>query len=210
MSAEQAETHLGTLSVFELMPGAVDSLPPDQTAVLECFQVSPADTALMQDLMENTGIYEPNTVARRLGQGRWGFAGRMGQTEIVTYGWVALDATSVGPTGLDFVPPIGDAYLFDFATLPAHRGHGYYPFLLRFIQHHLAKHSLRRAWIATAPGNDKSARSIARAGFTKVADTLFVPSSPLQPAYIKLFAAPGINPALVELGYQAHVPNAFY
>ena len=203
------EAHLGTLSVFELTPEAIIGLPQNQTIALDCFQISPADTAAMQDLMENTGIYEPTTVARRLGQGRWGFAGRKSQTEVVTYGWVALDFTSVGPTGLDFVPPIGDAYLFDFATLPAHRGHGYYPTLLRFILHTLAKHSLRRAWIATAPGNDKSARSIARAGFTKVADTLFVPAGPLQPPYIKLFAAANIDPTLIELGRQAHVPNGF-
>ena len=57
---------------------------------------------------------------------------------IVTYGWVALTAEPMGNTGCSFDPPPGDAYLYDFATVPEYRGQGFYPALLRYILGDLA------------------------------------------------------------------------
>lgn len=49
------------------------------------------------------------------------------------YGWVAGTGATIGELGVTFVLPAGDRYLWDFATLPAWRGRGIYPQLLRAI-----------------------------------------------------------------------------
>ncbi len=200
----------GTLSVFEL-----GHLLPDQhqgrenAAELECRQVQHFETQALQAAMEQAGIYPPQDVLRRFEVGRTAHVGEIRSAEggavMVTYGWVALNAEPLGNTGCAFEPPQGDAWLYDFATLPDYRGHGYYPTLLRFILTDLAAQGLRRAWIGTEPGNDISARSIARAGFHKVADTKYIPRQPEHPARFDLLPVPGISLALVELGQKAHV-----
>lgn len=92
--------------------------------------------------------------------------------QAVGYGWVATRRAEIGELALSFVVPPSDRYLWDFGTLPAWRGQGFYPRLLQSI---LAResHTAERAWIIYAPENVPSALGIERAGFETVADLSF-------------------------------------
>jgi GNAT superfamily N-acetyltransferase len=84
----------------------------------------------------------------------------------VAYGWSATRQTTIGEVGLRFDIPVGNRYLWDFATLPAWRGQGIYPRLLQAILAHEAEAA--RFWIGHVPANLASARGIVKAGFRRV------------------------------------------
>ena len=92
--------------------------------------------------------------------------------EPVAYGWIAGAGATIGELGVSFTLPRGDRYLWDFATLPAWRGRGTYPHLLRAI---VAAESppAARHWIIHAPENPASARGITKAGFAPVGELSF-------------------------------------
>jgi RimJ/RimL family protein N-acetyltransferase len=92
--------------------------------------------------------------------------------ESVAYGWVADAGATIGELGVAFTLPRGDRYLWDFATLSAWRGRGFYPQLLRAI---IAAESppAARLWIIHAPDNAASARGILKAGFRPVGELAF-------------------------------------
>ena len=81
------------------------------------------------------------------------------------WGWVATGEAGIPELGVAFALPPGERYLWDFVTLPAWRGHGVYPALLRAI---LAQEGATRFWIGHDRGNAASARGIAKAGFRDV------------------------------------------
>ncbi len=85
----------------------------------------------------------------------------------VAYGWCATQSASIGELGIDFTLPAANRYLWDFATLSAWRGNGFYPRLLQAI---LAAESSEadRFWIGHDAHNRASGRGIANAGFTQV------------------------------------------
>lgn len=200
----------GTLSVFELKnlpqkwPDTLNKLP------LGFRPISPAEAKLLQIAQEKSGHYPAGDVARRLAVGREAFVGEVetfvGKL-IVTYGWVALTAEPLGDTGFSFEPPPGDAYLYDFATIPEYRGRGFYPALLRYILGELAGRGIGRAWITTAPGNHTSVRSIKRAGFALVADTDYIPAASNHPACFELVENDRLDPVLRVIAGQALIAN---
>ena len=200
----------GTLSVFDLATLRKDmSQPLNLADLLHCRKVLPDESDLVQATMEQAGEYASQDVIHRLTSGREGFIGEIteadGITRIATYGWVTLHAEPLGDSGCAFEPPAGDAYLYDFATLPAFRGHGYYPALLRFIAADLAARQLRYAWIGTAPGNFVSERSITRAGFHKIADTAYYPSLHGEAPHFALLNATRLSPELLAEVQQAYI-----
>lgn len=205
-----ANSRYGTLSVFDLTRMTI---PTEKLAFgLACRQIEATEIAAVQKAMEHTGIYEPSIVAGRLADGRKGYIGEVSQgndghnqPHLATFGWVAFDAEPMGSTGIAFQPAPGDVWLFDFATLPECRGRGFYPTLLRYILADLVQQNIRLAWIGTAPGNDVSARSIARAGFQQVAYIGMVPSSDKQPPAIQLLPVPGIDEELLEAARKTHI-----
>jgi GNAT superfamily N-acetyltransferase len=167
MSGANATPPRGTLSVYQF-GGELPELSPD----LVFHKVREDEAEMVQAVMDQAGSYAPGDVAQRLAMGKAGYLGKIANAEgvliPVTYGWVAFDREQLGNSGRYFTPPEGDVWFYDFATLPGYRGHGYYPALLRAILHELSNGVTKRAWIGTAPGNDVSARSISRAGFTLV------------------------------------------
>ncbi len=203
--SQPQSAHYGTLSVFEL--AALPSEWPEQLTKEQLIfrQIHSEEASAIQSAMEKAGIYEPHDAARRLVAGREAYIGELPGGIIVTYGWVALSAEPLGTTGCAFEPPPSNAYLYDFATVPEYRGRGYYPALLRFILSDLATQHLERAWIGTEPGNLTSARSILRAGFTKIADTAYVPPKEDQPARFELLGVPTASPELVRIAQAAHI-----
>lgn len=90
----------------------------------------------------------------------------------VAYGWCATQQASIGELGLEFVLPVGNRYLWDFATLPAWQRRGIYPHLLRAI---LAQEwpEAERFWIIFAPENLPSGAGMHKAGFTPVGELSF-------------------------------------
>lgn len=201
-----AALEAGTVSVFEMdkipAQGWLDKIGGSE---LICRRITEAD--LMQHTMDQAGNYVAGDAARRLAAGQQGYIVELPDVGPVSYGWVTQQVEPLGNSGMAFQPAPGDAYLYDFATLPAHRGHGYYPALLRFIVTELVSQQIRRAWIGTAPGNAVSARSIARAGFRLVSEVWTVPpSAPGESFRFEVKPAPGLPPELFEAGQRAHIP----
>ncbi len=98
------------------------------------------------------------------------FAWRSGQP--AAWGWVATHTAEIGELRSTFSVPAGERYLWNFVTLPEHRGQGIYPRLLDEIVRRESAEA-ERFWIAYAPENHASATGIHRAGFTTVADLSF-------------------------------------
>jgi len=213
------EKQAGTLSVYELgplrAPEELEKLEQTgQALALACRAVAASEAEWLQQAMEQGGVYPPLDAAERFTREHLAYVGLVAgegeeasghPTTIACYGWVTLTFQAMGESGWMFKAPIGDAYLYDFATLPQYRGRGYYPALLRYIVADLAKQDIGRAWIGTAPGNDVSARSIARAGFQKVADVTAAWNKLEQRVVFDLLPIPGVSQELVESGRQSHV-----
>ena len=92
--------------------------------------------------------------------------------EPAAFGWVATREARIGELGAEIVVPAGDRYLWNFVTLPAHRGLGVYPRLLDAIVRAESREAAR-FWVAWAPENHASGAGIARAGFAAVAELSF-------------------------------------
>jgi GNAT superfamily N-acetyltransferase len=88
------------------------------------------------------------------------------------WGWVATREAEIGELGTTFDVPAGERYLWNFVTLPSHRGRGIYPRLLQSILRAEAAEA-ERFWIGYAPENHASGAGIRKAGFTTVAEISF-------------------------------------
>lgn len=88
------------------------------------------------------------------------------------WGWVATMTAHIGELSASFAIPNGERYLWNFVTLPEHRGLGVYPRLLQAIVRAESREA-ERFWIAYAPENHASGGGIARAGFTRLAEMSF-------------------------------------
>lgn len=91
------------------------------------------------------------------------------QGQPVAYGWVASAQISIGELALDRPLSARDRYLWDFATLPAWQGRGFYPRLLQAILQAESSQA-ERFWIIYAPENLPSSAGMRKAGFRSVAD----------------------------------------
>ena len=92
--------------------------------------------------------------------------------EPAAWGWVATRAAEIGELGSSFAIPAGERYLWNFVTLPAHRGAGIYPRLLEAIVRAESREA-ERFWIAYAPENHASGAGIRKAGFAALAELSF-------------------------------------
>jgi GNAT superfamily N-acetyltransferase len=91
------------------------------------------------------------------------------------FGWVATRTADIGELGSSFAIPAGERYLWNFVTLPTHRGQGIYPRLLEAIVRgeSRAESPAERFWIAYAPENHASGAGIRKAGFVALAELSF-------------------------------------
>jgi ribosomal protein S18 acetylase RimI-like enzyme len=94
--------------------------------------------------------------------------------EPAAWGWVATRSAAIGELGSTFSIPRGERYLWNFVTLPAHRGLGVYPCLLDAIVRAESREA-ERFWIAYAPENHASGAGIRKAGFVALAELSFGP-----------------------------------
>jgi GNAT superfamily N-acetyltransferase len=92
--------------------------------------------------------------------------------EDVAFGWVAPYEAMIGEIESAFRIPKGERYLWNFVTLPGHRGKGIYPRLLDAIVG-IEGLEAERFWVAYAPENYASGAGIEKAGFKTVAQISF-------------------------------------
>lgn len=92
--------------------------------------------------------------------------------EPAAWGWVATRVARIGELGVTFPIREADRYLWNFVTLPSHRGRGIYPRLLHGILRAESRQA-ERFTIAYAPENHASASGIAKAGFLSLAEMSF-------------------------------------
>ncbi len=148
------------------------ALPPG----FELARLGPGDpdsAPLRARLAEAMSPVPPAEVARRLAAGRRAYVIRAGEP-VVSYGWVSFDEEEVGELeGAIRVGP-GEAYIWDCATLPAWRGRGLYPALLRAIARELAAEGFTWVWIAAAADNFPSLRGFVKAGYARVGVVRYV------------------------------------
>lgn len=88
------------------------------------------------------------------------------------WGWVATRSATIGELGSTFTIPRDERYLWNFVTLPTHRGLGIYPRLLDAIVR-AESTDADRFWIIYAPENHASGSGIRKAGFQTVAELSF-------------------------------------
>lgn len=115
------------------------------------------------------------------------------------WGWVATRVAHIGELGSTFDITDDARYLWNFVTLPAHRGLGIYPRLLDAIVRAESVQA-ERFWVAYAPENHASGIGIRKAGFTDVATLSFDASG--APAVGDLVSG-GAQAAAAFLGIRA-------
>lgn len=169
----------GTSSAVPALPASFEETGPEAAA----------------ELARAMALGEASEVARRFANGRRCFVGRRDGV-IVTYAWLSLQREAVGELEREYRLPPGEAYIWDCATLPAHRGGGLYGGLLCAVVATLAAEGQRRAWIGANLENEPSLRAFARAGFQPVVRVAYARLARLR--CMRLWAQPGATGALVE------------
>src|SRR5688572_2363025 len=110
-------------------------------------------------------------MARRFADGHHAYVATLDDWT-AAFGWVATRAAEIGELGSSFDLPRGERYLWNFVTLPSHRGLGIYPRLLQAIVRAESAEA-ERFWIAYAPENHASGSGIRKAGFADIAEMSF-------------------------------------
>ena len=88
------------------------------------------------------------------------------------WGWVATSTAAIGELGATLTLNADERYLWNFVTLPSHRGRGIYPRLLQAIVSAESADG-ERFWIGYAPENHASGAGIRKAGFVTAAEMSF-------------------------------------
>ncbi|MDF1502129.1 hypothetical protein [Roseisolibacter sp. H3M3-2] len=111
---------------------------------------------------------------RRFDAGHRAYVARLHDAP-AAWGWVATRTADIGELGSSFAVPDGERYLWNFVTLPSHRGLGIYPRLLDAIVRGESRGAAaaERFWIAYAPENHASGAGIRKAGFVALAELSF-------------------------------------
>ena len=134
-------------------------------AGLEVHEVWDADCMAR---LQGRGIEE---IERRFAGGHRAYVAWWNE-EPSAFGWVATRSATIGELSATFTIADGERYLWNFVTLPTHRGLGIYPRLLQAIVEQESRHA-ERFWIAYAPENRASGSGIAKAGFHAQAEMSF-------------------------------------
>lgn len=137
-------------------------------------------------------------MGRRMWDGHRAYVASIDDVD-VAWGWVATDTAMIGEIDSAFSIPKKERYLWNFVTLPSHRGMGIYPRLLQGIVR-VEEQEAERFWVAYAPENRASGTGIQKAGFTTVAQISFDQHG--RPA-IRMLVAGAPSPAKM-LGLPSH------
>jgi len=110
-------------------------------------------------------------IVRRFREGNEAWVARL-EDKPVSFGWLGREKARIGELSKEIDVPMGNAYLWNFRTLEAFRGKGYYVQLLSTILCAEKKIS-ERTWIISAPENQSSFNGIIKAGFKPVGHIMF-------------------------------------
>jgi ribosomal protein S18 acetylase RimI-like enzyme len=168
------------------------------------------------------GAGSSGEVAARLGSGRRCFALRA-DGAVGAYGWMTPGPEWIGELDRRVGLARDEAYLWDCATLPAHRRRGLYKALLAEMLLVLSLEGCRRAWIGAALSNRPSVRAFSALGFRPVVmvdyrrvgpascflATAFAGADPASVAYARTaLAAPAEHVfGGLRLGWGLHRPD---
>jgi GNAT superfamily N-acetyltransferase len=141
---------------------------------------------------------EGDLVDLRLGRGCRAFVGCTGG-EVVGFGWLSIGAEWIGELGLEIRPPVGEAYLWNCVTLPAHRYRGYFRALLEQVVAVARAEGLSRLWIGAVDGGAESA--VTATGFAPV---LYLRALTLGGVrWIAVRRSEGVDPTLLTTAMSA-------
>lgn len=84
---------------------------------------------------------------------------------IVHATWATTEPAWMREVQRYFVPPHGDAYIFESYTRPDARGRGIYPFAITSLASFLGTRGIARMWVGIEGHNEASLRSVTKAGF---------------------------------------------
>jgi hypothetical protein len=135
---------------------------------LRCLSIARVADASQMSLLQRRRVDE---IARRYDAGHRAYVAQL-NGEPAGWGWVATRTASIGELGAAFALPEGERYLWNFVTLPSHRGRGVYPRLLQSIVRTESEEA-ERFWVAYAPENRASGSGITKAGFVALAEMSF-------------------------------------
>lgn len=113
---------------------------------------------------------EEDVVAERLDHGDRFFGWVSGEA-VVSFGWACDRDRVIGMRRYPEAP--GRIFLYNFHTLPAHRGRGLYPALLRHIRHQFGRAGYSELVIDVREDNVRSRGGIEKAGFRPIGSIAF-------------------------------------
>jgi len=160
------EQHVGTFWLLQLNSAPTSEIAPRVAATFQR-----ADEETIPSLAQAMGLDDTSEIQRR-------FASRcrcyiaLVDNILAAYGWVSFDEEEIGELHLRLHLAEGDAYIWDCATLPAHRGLRLYPALLSYIVSELRTEGLKRIWIGADRDNLASQSGMALVGFRPIADAV--------------------------------------
>jgi GNAT superfamily N-acetyltransferase len=125
------------------------------------------DAAAMASL-QNRSIEE---IAARFAAGHRAYVAVI-DGQAAAWGWVATRTADIGELDAKLTLNADERYLWNFVTLPSHRGLGIYPRLLQAIVSAESAEA-ERFWIGYAPENHASGAGIRKAGFVSAAEMSF-------------------------------------
>jgi GNAT superfamily N-acetyltransferase len=125
------------------------------------------DVAALASLMN----LDEHKIAKRFQEGNEAWVARL-EDEPVSFGWVAHGRVRIGELSKEIEVPKRNSYLWNFRTLEAYRGQGYYAQLLSAILNEEKKIN-DRIWIISAPENQSSYNGIVKVGFQPVGEISF-------------------------------------
>jgi GNAT superfamily N-acetyltransferase len=153
-----------------------------------------AGPEVAQELAQAMDHDDPALVLQRFDHGRHCYVGRIEGT-LVTYGWVTFDEEDIGELGLSIRLKAGEAYIWNCATQPAHRGQRLYPALLSHMVSELQHQGLHRVWIGADSDNLPSQSGMVLAGFQPVVDVVISRGPTMRRTWLR--GRPGVPEQLV-------------
>lgn len=198
VSAEDDPRRPGTIWALHLdwPTPAVTPLIPASFA-----RVGPEATGRLAAAM---GLADLAETRQRFETGRRCYAAWV-EGNIAAYGWVSFEEEAIGEVRLRVHLLPGEAYLWDFVTLPPFRRRRLYTALLLHVIEALRAEGVCRLWIGVDMDNTASQAGIARAGFRPIADLVIARVLALRRVW--LAGRPGVPEALVAEARRAFLGN---
>lgn len=135
---------------------------------------------------------EGDLVATRLARGCRCFVA-LESGMVVAYGWLSSGPEWIGELGLELMPAPGEAYIWNCATLPAHRRKGLFSAVLRWMAAQGRREGLVRLWIGSV--EIPAEKAVGGAGFTPTLRFEVDPHGKLR--RLEVSAVDGADPGLV-------------